>query len=897
MNHLSYIFWGVPAVLRTPVAVFRARYSLGATHQRLRRCTPAGSRSILALFLLLFTQLGLAQTELRGKITDEHGEALIGATVLWENTTVGTVTDLDGAFSLPRLDSTEARHLHIRFVGYETVIIPVNPQEQDLAISIDGITNIEEINVIGRQKNNFTSTLNPINTEIIGKGELRKAPCCNLSESFETNPTIDVQFSDAITGAKEIEMLGLRGIYSQLMIENRPALSGIPSAYNMEFIPGTWLSSIQISKGVSTVLNGPKSITGQINVELEKPSDGPKLFVNLFANHMGRAEINLHSNHKLPKGFSVGLLAHGNLQSTEIDHNHDGFMDMPKKRQLNLMNRWFYEGNNFEGQLSIHALTDRRDGGQVANGHEGHPGGNYHIGINNDRLELIYKTGFIGFKQPFKSIGFMANATWHKQTGVFGDRNDVSLQRQYLGEQRSLYANLIYETIIKTTDHKLRTGASYALDDYRERFMNANQDRVEHLPGAFVEYIWNYFKPHEHSALDNHDDEAEIPDFVFMAGFRLDYLNTYGLVYTPRVNMKYSLSENAVLRASAGRGFRTANAFSEYLAYMPGSRVFEIQEKLLPEFAWNYGINYTQNFKIGEREGNLNFDFYRTDFENQLVADIDSDPSKLLFYNLKGRSFSNSFIVAYTQEIVKGLELKFGYKFNDVRTTFGENLDVKALLPQHRGLANIHYSTPKPNWEFNFTAQFVGSQRLPAVNGPTDGLPAYRLAEKSPGFVLMNAQVTKSFGPNFDIYLGAENLGNYRQVNPIINAEDPFNTNASAPRFDATAIFAPVMGTVVYAGLRYTLDTKVGKLTSISINTSAQCGMCEDKIEGELMKVPGIASANLNLDTKQLQIQYKAGKINPQQIRMAVTQLGYDADDLPANPTVYENLPACCKKE
>lgn len=848
-------------------------------------------KHILILLISFFNITALLAQQVSGTVADENGETIIGAIVSWEdNPAIGTTTDANGQFTIERIDTLETRHLMVRFVGYDPVVVPIEPHESVVAIQISGITNLEEINVEARRSGNFLSTLNPRNIETVGEGELRKAPCCNLSESFETNAAVDVNFTDAVTGAKEIEMLGLRGIYTQLMIENRPALYGLATAYGLELIPGTWLESIQISKGTSAVTNGPRSVVGQINIELQKPFKGPPLFVNLFANHQGRTELNLQFNQKINKRLSTGLLLHGDYFGGEFDHNHDGFIDNPKRRQLNGVSRWHYQGDKFESQFSLHGVIDERDGGQTA-GHHG--GGNealYQFEVGNRRAEAVFKLGYIGFPQVYRSIGFQASATLHRLTGNFGDLTggNPTSRRQYDGTQRSIYTNLIYETILFNTFHKVRTGASWQFDEYRETFNDAPLNRQDNAPGAFFEYSWDWFKR-------SNTEEGAIPDLTLIAAFRADYLNGQGILPVPRLNIKYNFTPKSVLRASAGRGWRTANALAENFAYMPGSREFMVLENLRPEIAWNYGINFTQRFYLGTQEGSFNVDFYRSDFENQVVVDLDSDSTQVRFYNLNGQSFSNSFIAMWTQEVAKGLELKLAYKYNDVRTTFGSSLESKPLLPVHRGLFTAYYTTPDKGWEFNVIAHLTGAQRLPAVQGSTDGLPNYRLERRSPAYVTLSAQITKNFKNGLEIYIGAENLTNYRQPQPIMGADNVFNTDPAAPRFDATSVYGPIMGVMAYAGLRFTMNAGFGQKESV-ILTTARCGMCKDAIENAVLELPGIKSVSLCLEDKKFTVKYSPKKVSLQQIREKIAATGYNADGVMRDEKVYEELPGCCKE-
>lgn len=842
---------------------------------------------LLSLVLLCAVQAAIAQTTLNGILYDEQNQPLVGAAILWENTKIGTASDENGAFSLPKIDTLNIYHLEINYIGFEPILIPIEPKQTEIITVIEGISELEEVTITAKERNTSTSTLNRFNIEEIGDGELRRAPCCNLAESFETNAAVDVSYTDAVTGAKEIELLGLRGIYTQMMLENRPALYGLATAYGMEYIPGTWLQSIQISKGASTVVNGGRSIVGQINTELQKPDKMPLLFVNLFGDMRGRGEVNVQSGIKVSRGVSTGIFVHASAYQNELDHNHDGFLDQPKKRQLNVLNRWQFDAKNIESQLSIQALIDEREGGEYPNHATNHGTDLYKINVNARRAEAVWKIGYLGFKKPYQSMGFQSVATFHDHKSNFGSRI-------YNGQQRSLYTNLIYESIIVNTFHKIRTGASYQLDDYRETFEGTALNTRQSVPGVFFEYTWELFRPHDHDHEGEHDHStehhSEIPTFVLTAGLRADYLNQFNRVIpVPRLNLKYNFNTRSVVRLSAGRGWRIANPYAENIGLMPSNRIFVMANNLQPEVAWNYGINYTKKFLLFETEGSVNVDVYRTDFENQIVVNLEDSDQLASFTNLAGKSFANVGILTWTQEWFKGFEMRLAYKLTDTRTTFADNrLEQKTLLPLHRGLLNLNYQTPNKAWKFNTTLQVSGTQRLPDYNGITN--------RQAPAFATLNAQVTKVFPKlGLEIYVGGENLTNYRQNQPILSPENAGNVlgQGQSP-FDATQVYAPIMGAMAYAGLRYTMPKDLGQKVSV-IQTSARCGMCKEIIEAAVLALPGVKTAKLDLHTKQLSVTFNSRKVTLAQVQQAVAASGYDADDVKRNMNAYDALSPCCK--
>jgi outer membrane receptor protein involved in Fe transport/copper chaperone CopZ len=876
----------------------------------------------IAFLSITFINTSLAQEDplrFSGMVVNKANEPLIGATVNWVNTTIGGATDIDGWFDIPRIDSINPYLLEINYVGYETVQVEILPSEERLQLIVEDNMTLADIVVEAKEKSSFTSTLDPLNIETIGTGELRRAACCNLSESFENNATVNVNFSDAITGAKEIEMLGLRGTYTQMLIENRPSFNRLGRAYGLEYIPGTFIEAIQISKGASSVRNGVQGITGQINTELIKPYKAPLLFLNLFANYTGRIELNAQFNYRITKDWSTGLLMHGNYYGNEIDYNEDSFLDIPKKQQINVISRWVYKPESLHFEINFQGIIDNRIGGQTQNSFQkvfDTPATRlYQVNSEIRRIGAFGKLGYFGFDNPSQSIAVVYDANIHQHNSYFGDK-------KYTGLQKRLYANFVFQTNLGNNKmHNLSTGFSYDLIDFKEQFIDINSDRTEHIAAVYAEYDFT-----------KKFNEEKGTQFGLILGLRSDLIHTqqFTKIYpSPRLNLKYNFSDDMVIRASAGRGVRTTNLLIENLKFMPSYKEFDIQETILPEVAWNYGVNFAWNIKISPKlEGSLNVDLYRTDFENQLIVDLDSDPSHntIQFYNLNGKSFANSILVTYTQDIVKGLEARIAYKFNDVRMQIGSILQTMPMVPQHRGLIHLNYTTPKKDWEFNLTMNIIGPQRMPHTHAPYGPIIyEYRIKRESPAYPLLNAHITKHFKGGWEVYLGAENLTNYTQPGPIIGYEDPFQQQISSPKFDATAIYAPVFGTQVYAGVKYTFEGKERfapvkscssapvvsadeKITRedwllednqqrVAIKTSSQCGSCDGFIKEALSTLEGIESSSLDIETQVLSVVFLADKVDVLTIRKTISEAGYDADDLKANPEVHNNLPGCCQQD
>lgn len=721
-----------------------------------------------------------AGDEVRGIVqeSDDQGDLvpLPFVNVYWSGSTHGTVTGEDGRFTIERVDP-ENVSLVFSFVGFGNDTIPAPPGEDEVKIVLIRGETIDEVVISERLGGSYISKLRPIKTEFITTEGLQKLPCCNLSESFENSATIDVGYSDAVTGARHIKMLGLAGIYSQMMYENIPYLRGLESAFGLNYVPGPWMESIQISKGAAGVVNGYESTTGQINVEYKKPETSEPLFVNLFANSTGRMEANLTSAAVLNDKVSTMLLAHGSGLQNRIDRNGDGFMDVPLSRQVNLMSRWkFNPEGNIRGQLGFTVMDEKRDGGQMGFEYESHAGttDQYGTHIATRKYQGFGKLGILFPDKPYMSIGFQAMGTYYSQEGTYG-------LRRYLGEQQSFYTNLIWQSIILTTDHTINLGASYQYDDYLESLDLAIFDRREIVSGVFGQYT--YTRPEK---------------FNGILGLRVDHNSRYGWLVTPRLHMRYAFSPHTSLRASAGRGYRSANPLSENTGVLASSRLLFFDAGPGIEKAWNYGVNLTHDFHMaGGRDIEASLDLYRTDFQDRVVVDMDRDAQRVYFYNLNGESFANSFQAQVGMEPVERFDITLAYRFNDVRSTIDGHLREVPLTSRSKGLLTLSYATPFRKWAFDLTTQLNGQTRLP----DTQSLPPeYRKGEYSPGYLILHAQVSKRF-KWFELYAGGENLTDFTQEDPILAADDPFGED-----FDASMIWGPLLGRRFYAGIRFTLE-------------------------------------------------------------------------------------------
>ena len=755
---------------------------------------------VLLCAITLFMTMGVAHAQkIMGLVVEKNAkgveEPLAGANVVWLGTAQGTSTEANGVFMIDPLEG--ATHLVISYVGYRSDTITFNPQTRIKVVLVPNDL-LDEVTVVGWKPSSGIDHTRGINTTVMTEKELFKAACCNLSESFETNPSVDVAFTDAITGTRQIQMLGLAGPNTMISIENMPGVRGLASSQGIQFIPGTWINSIQVTKGTGSVINGYESIAGQINVELKKPEESERLYVNGYVNNAARSELNVNYTAHVGEKWATTFLLHGSTRPFEMDSNDDSFLDFPTGSQFNAINRWVYnDGKGLLAQFGVKLLNDVKLGGQTDfSAEDKFTTNRYGFEIDTKRYEAWGKVGYQFDGKPYKSIGFQWSVMQHDHTSFYGfNEHDAN--------EKSVYANLIYQSIIGSTHHRLKAGASFLFDRVDETFANQELgiiyrdtpvssilfDRKEFVPGVFMEY--------------NYDAGGK---FSAIAGLRLDHHNLFGPLYTPRLHLRYNATETTTFRVSGGRGIRLANLLTESTGVLASARQFVftgLQANYAygykPDMAWNYGVNLVQDFTLDYRPGAITVDYFYTDFENQVVLDMDYSTREARFFGLTGRSFSQSFQFQVDYELIRRFDLRMAYRWLDVQTDYTNGRLTRPLIPQHRAFVNLAYET-KNRWKFDYTVQVLGRQRIPNTS---ENLLQYQREAYSTSYMLMNAQVTKDIKEKWSVYLGVENINNFTLDNPIVAADDPFGLHNN---FDSSLVWGPIFGRMVYAGFRFRMN-------------------------------------------------------------------------------------------
>ena len=713
-------------------------------------------------------------------------------------------TDANGEFTL-RL--TARATLIATYVGYTRDTVVVEPGTAEAKFYLSGENDLDESKVTAMQST--LPKMKPIRTEVITAAGLCKMACCALAESFENSASVTVGYADAVTGARQIKLLGLSGTYTQMLDENRPVMRGIASPFGMSFVPGQWLESIQIAKGPSSVINGLEAITGQINMEHRKPTDETPLFVQVYGSSDKMFETNIASAIQFNEKWSMINMAHVGGTASKMDHNQDGFRDEPEDLQLNFTSRWlYYAPSGMQIRFGGRFLNDDRLGGQMNATKDNNANLANNIwgsNIKNRGINGYFKIGVPLNEENTANIALVADFNHHQFDSFFG-------MKLYNAKQNSAFANLIYQNEINET-HKVEFGATWQFDDinqyYATTFSSGREDlsRRENAISGFGEYTL--------TPGDN---------FTFVGGLNLQYNSLHGWLFAPRANIRWAAADWVILRALGGRGYRTANLLTDNLGilstgkgfYAPASTVNGYYEEKpwshldLLEDAWTWGANVTFYLPFGaeDTETYLSFDYFHNDFNKQVIVDPELVPYNIAFYNLDGKSFTNTYQVDFSVNPLERFNITTTFRYTDAKVTLmNQGLVERPMTSRFKGVLNMQFATAMNIWTFDFTAQLNGPMRLPKYAAEVWGM------ETSPVFPMLYAQVTRKF-KGIDVYVGAENILGYRQHHAIICADDPFfmkpvDAGWGAPRasevFDASNVWGPLMGRKFYIGLRYTL--------------------------------------------------------------------------------------------
>lgn len=762
---------------------------------------------ILITFLNLLLAGSVSAQGLKGRVINQDKEVVTGAVVLWEGTNVGAIADEKGEFTVNKVKNYNK--LITSFIGYITDTLIVNDKMQDIIITLKP-SNLVIDDVIVKsnsQRGNYTAIGGASKLEVISFSGLCKMACCSLAESFENSAAVTVGYSDAISGAKQIKMLGLAGTYTQILEESRAIMRGISAPYSLSYTPGMWLNSIQVSKGITSVTAGAEAITGQINLSTRKPTDPEKLFINGYINPELRTELNVTSAIPLTSDSKIStvIMAHvsTDAKSGLMDSNNDGFMDTPKADMINLANKWVFAADNgMQIRFGVKLLAENRLSGMM----------DYNESMRDNMLEdniygsEIKNKSFNTYLKIAKPVGKSVYDSKHEEE----NQNNIALVidydhfsedayfglNDYFGSQNVATLNFMYNHYFSGTSSAI-FGLNMVNQSINERLHNDvptmdrdlkyNLDREENIVGVYGEYTLDI------------DDK-----FSFIAGLRGDYNSYFDKAYiTPRGQVKWNLTPTSVLRGSVGMGYRSTNVITDNIGILATGRQiifkegFENLDRM--EKAITYGASYTKEFSVfSEKDIVFSADYFHTSFYNQVYADQEYNSTDVMIYSTDGKSFTDSYQADITWVPSSRFEIFATYRYTDAKMTLTrangttEFID-RPLVSRYKTLLNVQYKTALNIWTFDATAQYNGPSRIPTMTGDLAD------SEYSESYPMYYLQVTRKIG-RLEVYTGCENIADYKQEVPILGADNPFTTD-----FNSSVIYAPLMGRKFYLGFRFNL--------------------------------------------------------------------------------------------
>lgn len=738
----------------------------------------------LLLIGLLVGHISYAQhagNHVHGRVVNAKGQGLFSAKISAPEISKSVYADTAGNFYL----ASEAHfdYLIITAPGYLTDSVSISGLgHQELKVRLTEVNEIGAAKIKGDPKNTHIGR-QPAKTEIITHSELKKAACCDLAGCFETQGTVKAVTTNVITNARELRILGLSGVYNQVFTDGMPMIQGASYTYGISAMPGPAVYGIFVSKGTNSVLQGYESMVGQINVVPKFGNRSEKLLLNAFVNNFGENQYNaIWGINK--KGWNNFLAVHLVNPAGERDRNGDSFTDVTRLNRLVVYNK-FQTGlekiKGLQSTVGVKFTLEKREGGQLGYVGSRDQGSSSIYGqtVNYLQPELYAKFKWLITEQ--ENIELMASGQYHNQESYFGPV-------LYQSEQKQFYVNAQYSKDWSMGDNNFKGGVSLRNLELAERIgftsnpLNRTYDssylKQETIPGVFAENIWNW--------------RGNI--FQLITGARADYHNQFGWQFTPRAMLKYEATESAAFRFSAGTGWHTVNMFAENIGLLSSSRDIVFQEVLNPEKSLNIGLNFTQNFQRGKWQGFVTTDFYQTRFQNQFFPDYDTDPTKAFIGNFTGNSVSNAYQLDIVGTYSKNLELKLAYNYLDVYRVINSRRVLLPFNSKHRLMAAISLKSRDKKWQGDINAHWFGKQRLPDTRLNPD---AFKQDAFSKPYTTLNIQLTKKW-QKLELYGGVENVLDYRQTNPIVNANNPFD-----PYFDTSFTWGPIRGREVFLGVRY----------------------------------------------------------------------------------------------
>lgn len=744
---------------------------------------------VLTAAALLFLTLPAAAQPLSGKVFGHSGderEILPGAVLRFAGSQNAELSNENGVFKLDRDPAADSR-LIVSFTGYQTDTIDISGKsyltivlEKD-ATALSGVT-------VSQNRAGFLSSTAVGQTAVITRHELSKSACCDLAGCFGAQAAVQAQTTNVVTNAQELRMLGLSGVYNQLLIDGLPLLQGAAYTYGVSAWPGVLIDNINISKGTTSVLQGYQGITGQINMVTSLPPDEPSLLLNAYVNSYGEQQYNVIGASPVGKSkkWRSLLSLHSALPGQRIDHNDDGFLDKPLLRRYAIFNKWTYRQEatgGFQLQAAVSYTDEQRIGGQNNYQPKNDKGSGMIYGQTMDYQQpMAYVKTSYRFSKAH-SLNFNISAFGHRQQSWLG-------QTKYEADQKSLSAVLQHDWLWQESQ-ELKWGLSYSFQDLKENISFSGNPAGKTYAGTYETdlRVPGLFAENKSMWLDD--------KLMLLAGIRVDRHQTEGLFMTPRVFVKWDFAKGHTLRASAGSGWRQVNLFSEQALLLATSRDLVFVETLKPEEAVTTGLSYVYRPPAEKADGYVSLDVYHTSFQNQFSPDYDQAADKIYIYNYKGKSRSLGAQAEAAVTFFRRLEVRAAYNFLDV---YRIKNGVKEELPftaRHRAMAALSWQTKNKRWQADANVHWTGRMKLPDTRLFPD---AFQRPAFSDPFAVLGAQLRHRW-KTLECYIGVENLTGFTQHDPIISASNPFG-----PYFDLSSVWGPTSGREIYLGVTLNLN-------------------------------------------------------------------------------------------
>jgi len=740
-----------------------------------------------SLFAFLIFVVSANGQLLKGQITDEQNTILSGAWVAWPGIDQKVIVNSKGEFQVFRPDSVQI-FLVAGCKGFESDTFLVGKESMVFIELTKPAKTLDQVQILKRRQGSFISESTNEKTEVITQKELTKAACCDMAGCFETQATVQPQTTNVVTNAKELRILGLSGVYNQVLIDGLPMIQGLSYTYGISSYPSAIIDKIYVAKGANSVLQGFEGVSGQINVMTRNPEKEPRLYTNAYINNFGEWHLNANYSMLLgkEKKWSTLLGVHAVQPANRRDRDKDGFLDLPLLTRYSVFNRWNYGKENEKGiytQFSFRFTDEQRIGGQRDFNARSDKGSTRSYGqtVNYSQPELIGKLGY-RFSASH-SIQCQLSGLFHNQVSYFGTL-------RYEGKQQSVNAILQHQWNWNDKN-TLTWGGSFRFQNLKENIRFTDTIPVRNyagqyqtnlqVPGVFAEHTSNLWKE----------------KISWIVGARMDWHQTYGSYFTPRTLIKYEFTPGHILRISSGISWRQVNVFSENINLMASSRDVVFEEKLKPEQALNWGINYTYKFEKEKLVGTVSTDFYQTSFQNQFFPDYFRNPGKAYIRNFTGTSISNAFQIETNVKAMEVFELKLAYNYVEVYRKENGKKTILPFNPQNRVMTSLSYRPKNDRWYFDGNIHWYDRQRLPDTEINSEGEAG---PEFSKPYSIFSSQITHKIR-QFEIYIGVENIFDFRQLKPIVGWQNP-----SGPNFDTSTVWGPTRGREFYLGFRWKLE-------------------------------------------------------------------------------------------